>query len=109
MRYDKIAVALILGAALTGPAARGISQPAGDNGAKKDVQKAGDKTVDAAKTVGSDVKKGTEKAYDKTKSATQKAAHSTGHGAKKVWNKTKGAVEGGKEGAGASDNSSKLR
>ena len=125
MRTNWFPVALFLAAALAWSPALTFSLPAQDNGAKKDVQKAGHETADAAKDTGHDVKKGTEKAYDVTKKDTKKvyhsttkdtekaydvtkkdtkkAYHSTAKGTKKAWDKTKnttkGAIHGGEEGA----------
>jgi Ni/Co efflux regulator RcnB len=103
MKMNKLVVTLIFGSVLAWSAAPVLSQSNNDSSPKKDLQKAGHATADAAKTAGKDVKKGTEKAYDVSKKDTKKASHATVKGTKKVWDKTrnttKGAIHGGEEGA----------
>ena len=63
-----------------------------NQGAKQDMQQAGQDTKHAAKSAGNGTKKATEKAYNGTKKGTKKAYN-------KTKSTTKGAVNGAEKGA----------
>lgn len=87
--------AIVLGAALVAagfaPSMQSIAY--GQNqGAKQDMQQAGQDTKNAAKSAGNGTKKATDKAYNGTKKGTKKAYN-------KTKNTTQGAIKGAKAGA----------
>ena len=62
MKNNRLAIALLFGAALDWSHAVSMGSPQDDNTVKKDAQKAGNATKDAAKDTGQATKNGTNKA-----------------------------------------------
>jgi hypothetical protein len=93
----------------TFPGGQGLSSSAQDSAqshphhpessdAKQDMDQAGHKTKNAARSAGHKTKRGADGAYHATKNGTRKAAH-------KTRNTANGAIHGGKAGAKKSDRS----